>query len=141
MNSAGRKIITWSDDYSVGIDKVDDEHKSLINKINALYEAVNNNEPEAKMLSLLDDLLDFGVYHFTEEEQLMRDAGYKDYDSHKAIHDTILDKLKGFHRRYTVSDNPRRVGFELLVFLKAWLYKHIQFADKDYAPSVIAKKK
>ncbi|MCK5605474.1 hemerythrin family protein [Candidatus Pacearchaeota archaeon] len=140
MDSTGRKIIIWNDDYSVGIDKVDDEHKLLINKINALYEAVNQNLTDVDILPLLDDLMDFAVYHFTEEEQLMRDAGYKDFDSHKAIHDTIVDKLKAFHRRYTVSENQRRTGFELLIFLKGWLYKHIKFADKAYAPAVTGKK-
>lgn len=140
MDSAGSKIIVWNDNYSVGIDKVDDEHKALINKINALYEAINQQASEVEMLPLLDDLMDFSVYHFKEEEQLMHDAGYKDFDSHKAIHDDIVNKLKEFHRRYTVSENQRRTGFELLVFLKGWLYKHIQFADKAYAPAVSGKK-
>lgn len=137
MSTAAPKMIRWNDDYSVGIDKVDDEHKLLINKVNDLYAAVISHESSTTILPLLDDLMEFTVYHFTEEEDLMRAAGYKGYDSHKIVHDSIVGKLTEFRRRYTVSENQRRTGLEMTVFLKGWLYKHIQIADKSYAPTVL----
>ncbi|MCP5043131.1 MAG: hemerythrin, partial [bacterium] len=40
-------LIDWSDDLSVGVDSVDEQHKKLVNMINALNASLTKGEESA----------------------------------------------------------------------------------------------
>ena len=63
-------VIQWSNQYSVGIDLLDADHKVLISLINQIDEAIRSSEPVELVRRVLDALLDYTDYHFSREEAL-----------------------------------------------------------------------
>ena len=118
----------WDDKYLIGIDKVDTEHQELIEKINYLVLTLNDDDNK-ETLKRFEDLKDFTIFHFTEEEY-MRKIEYPDYPAHKKIHENMLAKF-GEYEQQLVSrtlDNKKFVAF-----LKNWLVSHILGVDTQYA--------
>ncbi len=124
-------MIAWSDDYGVGIQEIDEQHKRLVTLINDLYTAVAQKQNHARLSKVLDELVEYTKIHFAVEECLMRLFDYKEYAAHKAIHDDIVDKVLTFQAKFRSGDD--KVGMELLMFLKDWLINHIQKIDTQYS--------
>lgn len=123
-------MIAWDDKYSVEIQEIDEQHKRLIEIINELYAALSSNSSHDQVAHVLDELVDYTKVHFAVEETLMRIFSYEEYDEHKAIHDNIVSKVLNFQTKFLQGDT--KVGMELLLFLKDWLFDHINSVDKRY---------
>ncbi len=123
-------MVEWKDEYSVDIQEIDEQHKCLINIMNELYTALANKSDRDLVGDVLNKLIEYTKVHFAVEETLMRIFHYEDYESHKAIHDQIVDKVIDYHGKFKAGDN--KVGMELLMFLKEWLFDHINKVDKAY---------
>ena len=124
-------MITWSDDYSVGLQEIDEQHKHLVGLINKLYNALAQRQNHETLSVVLDELVEYTKVHFAVEECLMRLFDYKDYEPHKAIHDDIVAKVLRFQAQFHSGDS--KVGMDLLMFLKEWLLTHIQKIDTSYS--------
>jgi hemerythrin len=126
------KVVTWSEEYSVDIQEIDEQHKVLVGLINELYEALSHKDNHEQVNHVLDELMNYTKVHFAVEECLLRLFEYPSYDQHKAIHDGIIKKLDGLYAQFKSGDT--KVGMELLLFLKDWLMDHISHEDKKYSP-------
>ena len=124
-------MITWDDEYSVDIQEIDEQHKRLIGIINELYEALAAKKERDRVSTVLNELVEYTKVHFAVEETLMRIFHYEEYDEHKAIHDRIVERVLDFQRQFNEGNDA--VGMELLIFLKNWLFDHINKVDKRYS--------
>ena len=126
------ELIVWSDNLSVGIQEIDEQHKILIDLLNQLHEAIVNRHAGEVTLGILSRLREYTKTHFTVEESLMRILGYPDYEEHKAHHEKLIAELEA------MCDKVERTGssasFELMHFLKKWLTRHIMEEDQLYSP-------
>ncbi len=123
-------IISWDNTYSVDIQEIDEQHKCLVEIMNELYIALANRSDTQLIGHVLDKLVDYTRIHFAVEETLMRLFNYSEYDQHKATHDMIVEQVEDFQRKFHTGNN--HVGMELLMFLRDWLFDHINKADKQY---------
>ena len=123
-------IIMWDDLYSVEVQEIDEQHKCLIAIMNELYTALANKSNRDQISDVLDKLVEYTKIHFTVEEALMRIFGYEGYDEHKRIHDAIVHKVLTYQGQFRAGND--KVGMELLMFLKDWLFDHINKVDKQY---------
>ncbi|TQV89893.1 bacteriohemerythrin [Aliikangiella coralliicola] len=130
-------LVTWSDELSVGIQEIDEQHKVLVNLLNQLYNAIVHQHGNEDAKEILGRLLEYTRVHFAVEESLMRILGYPDYDEHKKHHELLLNEVKMLGEK--VMNGKKAIGFELLHFLKKWLTKHIMEEDKLYTPFFIAR--
>ncbi|MDD3610082.1 MAG: bacteriohemerythrin [Halothiobacillaceae bacterium] len=128
----GHKLIEWQDDLSVGIDEIDSQHKTLVDIVNELHQAVAERRGKEVMQEILDRLDEYTRIHFATEESLMRIFHYPAYETHKETHDQLIDQLR--HIRKDFEEGHGGVTFELMQVLKNWLVKHIQHSDKEYTP-------
>ncbi len=123
-------MVQWSDKYSVNIQEIDEQHKCIVNYINELYEALSRKENHDLVADVIQKLVEYTKIHFAVEETLMRIFHYEGYEQHKAIHDKLVQQALVFQGRYLAGDS--RVGMELLMFLKEWLFTHINQVDMQY---------
>jgi hemerythrin len=86
-------LITWKDEFSLGIDSVDHEHRELIELINSLDVAMRDDATHAKVVETLGEIYARIAAHFALEEKIMRDAHYNGYTAHKQDHEILLDEL------------------------------------------------
>jgi hemerythrin len=124
-------IITWNDEFSVGIPKFDEEHKKLVTMINDLHAAMKEGRGKATMEKLLVELTNYVNTHFSHEETLMAKHNYPNYEKHKKIHDDFKTKVIEYKNLYDKNLLPAN---QLLAVLRDWLLKHICDTDRDYGP-------
>jgi hemerythrin len=127
----------WKDDYSVGIAKIDNQHKALVDFLNELYEAMKANKGKETLDIVLKNLVEYTKTHFTTEESLMKLYKYPDYDVHKQKHDKMTGHVLEFKQKFDSGQisNP----IQITNFLKDWLSKHIMGTDKAYGPFLNSK--
>ncbi len=127
-------FIVWTDELSLGIDIVDSQHKVLCNYINELYKAMQNNASDKALGALLDDLANYTVTHFSDEEKIFGGSKYPDVLTHKEVHRKFVKKLVEFKEQ--LSGGSAVLSINLLEFLKDWLIKHIMGTDRQYVQYV-----
>ncbi len=132
-----RKRIDWKDEYSVGIESIDEQHKKLINLINTLQTIVDYSTGEEFERECLAAVVDYTKTHFVYEEGLMRKYGYPDFEAHKAQHQKMIDKVDELLEEY--EKQPESAMRSALDFLKQWLIRHINGTDKQYSEFLISK--
>jgi hemerythrin len=122
----------WSQDFSVGIDSIDQQHQQLVKMLNDLYAAMQAGQGQASLSKVLNGLAQYCLTHFAYEERMMSGHGYPDYAAHKQIHEKMTAKVKSLLQ--DVDSGKVQTSVSVAAFLKDWLTKHIQQTDKKYGP-------
>ena len=126
----------WSEDFRLGIRKIDEEHAVLLNILNSLEDAVAQGKENAIVRKAIDELMLYAYSHFATEEQMLREYGYPDYERHKEIHEAATGKILELA---DVDEAGSPDVSEVITFLTDWLINHIQGIDKKYVPFLVAK--
>ena len=124
-------FMPWSNEFSVGIQDIDEQHRWLLDCTNELYDQLAVSEPDhARIASLLEGLVDYTVNHFIAEEELLQRFGYPDLAAHKVQHDAFTAQVMALLHRHEAGDVS---GVEALDMLVSWLLGHIMTVDTEYA--------
>ncbi len=127
-----RDFMTWKDEYAIGIEAIDRDHKQLLALINHVLAAQLCRTGPTFERQALNELVAYTQRHFELEETLMREHGYADYEGHKAQHDQMATQIRLISRRYD-EQGGAALG-ELAKYLQLWLLQHINGTDRKYAP-------
>lgn len=122
----------WVPDYNTGIDVIDDQHKRILDFINQIDE-VSDRTDRAQIKQVLDNIIDYTQSHFTFEESLQEEAGYKYRVPHKRVHDLFIKRIEAYRDRF---EQGQSIENELNEVLSKWLINHIQHDDADYVGAV-----
>ncbi len=125
----------WTDQLSVGIDVIDQQHRRIVEYINQLDDARTSGHSRQEVGYLINELVDYTISHFGFEESLQEEAGYPFAKSHKKVHDLFTQRVGDFLLRYEKGEDISKVLNSLLV---TWLFNHIKRDDADYVASVKA---
>lgn len=129
-------MITWSEAMSVGVPRLDSDHRVLIGLINHLDRAVARRfESRVVIAEVLDALIAYTRFHFDREERVMAVCGYPETETHHHEHAELTREVMDFVNRFE-SDPTAVTHQEMLVFLTEWLNHHILLQDKAYRPFV-----
>lgn len=124
------ELFTWSDDYSVNIPAIDEQHKGLIELINQLHVAIIEHHGKSTAREVLDRLSEYTHDHFALEERLMTLSHYPGIEAHRAQHQEMIEQVRTLQHRFYDENKP--IAFELLYVLKKWLVHHINESDKRF---------
>jgi hemerythrin len=133
--------MTWSDDWLLGIDALDSQHKVLADSINRLVveckqaQAAPPEEVEKRkvvLAQLVNDLYTTTKKHFSFEEALMRDEGYPSYAAHAREHVMLIAELKATFIN-GLTEGRCNLKPDILQALKSWLIVHVSHSDRDFA--------
>jgi len=121
--------IVFDDSLRVGNKLIDQEHAVLIEYINLLQRAVENQTSDTIIKQVLDGLVDYTKTHFFLEEELMKAYDYPDKKNHMQAHKSFIAKLDELQGQYKNKDE--KVTGSVLDFLKDWLKNHILKVDAE----------
>ena len=119
-------LLQWKDQYSVGIDAVDYEHRELIALINRLHDELLTEGEKLPISIFFGDLLATISAHFALEERLMRERSYDQIAQHKADHERLLDEIRDIMDDFEEHD---ATSSELGARLDAWFSRHFETHD------------
>lgn len=125
--------LIWTDQFNIGIDVIDQQHRRIAEYINQLDEAHSRALSQKVITDLINALVDYTISHFGFEESLQEEAGYPFFTAHKKVHDLFAKRVSEFQKRLANNEN---ITEELSSLLVIWLTSHIKGDDADYAESV-----
>jgi hemerythrin len=127
-------MIKWKDEYSLGVDIIDEQHRKLFEIAGRAYDVLKDQFSIDKyddIIAIIDELKDYAVYHFETEEEYMQSIGYRKFLSHKVMHDDFIQNINKIDLRQ-VDENPEKHLLEVLDFIIKWIDGHILGQDKNY---------
>jgi hemerythrin len=119
----------WKDEYSVGIEAVDYEHRQLIELINQLEQKLGASDSKHSVPAFFGDLLKGISAHFALEEKFMRDHAYDRLGPHKQDHERLLDELRDIMDAFEHGEEFDATG--LTGRLDVWFTRHFRTHDAE----------
>lgn len=123
-------LIAWSEEYSIGVPHIDEHHQHLFFLSNSFYDIFVKATPYKDMGPLFDDLIDYAIYHFAAEEQLMHEHEFPNYNTHKQEHENFIKRV--IELEIQSNRNNKILLIEIVVFLHTWLQDHIMLSDAQF---------
>lgn len=122
--------IDWKEEYSVGVEEIDDQHKYFISLLNDLNNAIVAGKSREELKELFRLVPDYAERHFATEEKYFDEFKYEGAAEHKQKHQELRDEIK----RIAGTEGGREIDFygNIVYFLKDWLEEHLAQMDQKY---------
>ena len=137
---SGNKIgLAWSEDFELGCEEVDAQHRQLFILVTDLIKACTEGYDTEILQETLEFLIDYTVQHFNDEEAFMVRYEYPDYERHKGIHNGFKKTVRNFVVDFVENDSTTDLSNDVNRIVVRWLINHIQREDKkigDYVRSL-----
>ena len=130
--------LVWSQTMNTGIEKVDRQHRRLVDIVNGIYDAMNRGKTIKELGPSLKELAAYTQTHFSDEQKLMQEINWDGFKAHQALHSDLTKQVKDVFTR--LEKGEELDGAELVTFLKDWLVKHILNEDKKFGKAYLAAK-
>lgn len=129
------KMIIWNDNFIMGIEQLDREHKQLFKMAGQILEKVQEryNDEQYRIFILRESITYLHNYfdtHVQQEEAYMLKIQYPGYAMHKALHDNFRKTILKKYQMIIKSGECRKE--EVWDFIGTgigWLLEHIATAD------------
>lgn len=125
---------TWSKRFDVGVEAMNDEHQTIIKKMNKVEALANEGASKSQLKDAIDDLGQYTIQHFADEEAFMAKIGFPQLAAHKHVHVSMLEKYTAFSDQFRAGSGQLPDGF--IHFLNFWLRAHICGIDMRYGDFV-----
>ena len=133
-------MITLSKDMEIGISKIDDQHRELINRINAVIAMGARSVSKEETRRTIDLLSDYITLHFGDEELLHRQSNYPKYEWHKGQHQLLRESYKKIEQEFAEIGPSPKFTLDLSKSIIDWIVRHIKSADVEFGKYYNAQK-
>lgn len=124
-------MLEWKDEFLVGHEEIDIQHRKLIELLNLFVESLEESNMTQLSAEILPQLLICMKDLFSSEEKLMLSIKYIDYHRHKLFHDSMNKKMTVLLMRMKKS---KKINVqESMEALYELLIEHFQKEDKNIA--------
>ncbi len=123
-------MVPWHDNYNVGIEVMDTQHRRMVHLLNHVQMALSGEEDRGKLTLAVSDLRRYTGIHFFSEEEFLRRSRFPDLPIHIEEHRRLLDGLETLER--SVRDEDALSTTESLLALFASMEEHLVGPDRDY---------
>ena len=124
--------ILWTEQFSVGVEKLDEQHQILIGMINKLISDPKATTRSETVSQVLGEMTDYAMEHFAYEENLMAECGYPQRKEHIKEHKAFQETTAKFGAATAI--DVQGIPEMLLEHLSEWLTHHILEIDMAYRP-------
>ena len=120
----------FTDDYLIGIDEIDNEHRRLFQMINEAID-LSKESSDISVISknLVSGLKNYAATHFAHEEAYMEHIHDPELPIQKKEHEAFTKKINTFALDTSSPEAARQSLNDLLAYLARWLYRHILSSD------------
>jgi hemerythrin len=124
-------MATWNDNLALGIERVDQQHRELLQELDNLQLCVRKGEGSKAALPTLRFLIEYASKHFSEEETLMQTHEYPALPEHRAMHAQFREDCLNLLHRLSDETQATKLSIDLCFRLTEWLYSHISKVDRE----------
>lgn len=126
--------LEWNKNLETGIEAIDNQHRELIRRIDALDLAVYGGKGKAELVIMLEYLAKYVEEHFEAEENMMRNAGYPGLPKHQEEHRKFRAIYARILQEYKVKGSDNYLAMELDRQVGKWFEHHLMETDAAYVP-------
>ncbi|MFZ3073363.1 MAG: bacteriohemerythrin [Thermodesulfobacteriota bacterium] len=123
----------WTEDLAVNIPEIDEQHKELFLRIDALHCAIFEGKGSIELSALFAFLGDYVTIHFNDEEGIMARHDYPNLSIHKDEHRGFKDRFGRLKQKCELGRAGRDMAIEVDKVVCDWLIRHVCMADKTFA--------
>ena len=131
MGVAITDLLTWSDDYELGMEEIDLQHRYFLSLINRLHHELQSSDNHEYQVALFRELNAYAKFHFISEENIMRHSDYGHLSEHQRHHYELIDQLNAKESGLTLRYNPDEAR-EVVEFLVHWFKAHTMAEDRQF---------
>jgi hemerythrin len=119
--------VAWDDSLSVGVEEIDEQHKTFLKLVNRLQAMYERDAARDLTFRLLLELVKYWEYHFISEENLMLFTKCPLLERHQHQHQKLLQTLG---ERTTACEAGHERIDSIVDFLTKWFIVHTKEEDK-----------
>lgn len=127
-------FLSWRNEYRVGVEQIDEEHRYLFDLINAFHDTHVGGTNRSALGQILNRLVHYAEQHFRHEEAIMKAEAYPAFVEHCALHEDLY--LTIFRLSEELAAGSLRVDMETVRFIRSWLVTHIVQHDLQFSDYV-----
>lgn len=120
--------LTWNASFETGIEAIDDEHRSIVENFEKLYQLMSTGQGHDFYGELLAFLTGYIDTHFANEEAFQLKIGYPHLEDHIKRHQYFREKITAFIKAQSAPISNSDL-IKLNLFIKDWLLQHILNED------------
>ncbi|MCI8293233.1 MAG: response regulator [Hespellia sp.] len=124
----------WNDEFNIGVDTIDREHKRLFRIINKMFLFEDEEEEEKSQWACQEGIKYFKehtVKHFSDEEEYMASIHYEGLETHRRIHTDFRKKtLPALEQELEQSEYSAESIKHFLGVCAGWLIGHTLTEDQ-----------
>ena len=130
------KKFIWTDEYSLGISVVDEQHQHFFEIANKIYDMLEKEKNKrTDIVIIINELRDYAFYHLATEEKYFNQFAYSGMAEHMKQHSMFRQKSDEYLSRVeNTNEDLEKLALEVTDFATNWLSLHIIVSDKLYAP-------
>lgn len=118
-------ITCWDNAFSIGHEKIDEEHKKLFDIANKIYKCTN----EIELRKIVKELIKYTKFHFRNEENFMKSINFKNLPYHKALHSKLILALDDVVNNLNNKSIDESIS-KLSLLVNKNILQHILIEDK-----------
>ena len=130
-------LIEWTEEFSVGIDEIDRQHRKWISIVNELHDSIIEKRGMNSLKELIGEMEEYTDFHFSAEEEMLQKAGWPELDRHKRIHFSFKQQVTQLKR--DISSGEMVLRSQVMSVIKNWLTDHILKEDREYSEFILNK--
>lgn len=120
----------WTNKFSIGNTKIDNEHKKLFEVYDDLVEFLVYKNDREEFAKILTRMTNYSLNHFKNEERYMRKMNYPKLQEHENYHRRYIFEVAMYNVDLLSSTPPNPK--DIIKFLKKWWTNHIMIHDNRY---------
>lgn len=129
-----QKRFTWTQEYSVGVAEIDEQHQQFIKICNSLIDLTETSTftRQEALISIMR-FGDYASYHLGTEEEDFVKIHYAETEHHVEIHQIFRKTVQELINKVRdENSDAAKTLVEAAVFAAEWLLHHILVMDKRY---------
>lgn len=132
--------IEFDNNLITGNGTIDEQHKELIGRIKQFVDSCEQGDAKIKAIKMLDYLMEYTEFHFSQEEKLQEDVGYPELIQHREKHKEFKKTLQSLESFLEESEGPTDTFVKQVeTNVVNWLFNHIKTFDRSVAEFIFIR--
>ncbi|MGC3999310.1 MAG: bacteriohemerythrin [Anaeromyxobacter sp.] len=122
--------IHWNAQLAVGVEDIDQQHRELFGRINALLAALSEHQGKDELDGLVTYLQAYVDEHFRAEERLMKTSGFPERVAHCGEHAVFEKECVALAAALREEGPASHLAVRASRILVDWLRQHVLTRDR-----------